>query len=134
MALERDKILLDNLREALKVYQLAVWWSISVSAAFFLVSLRLGDPDRPPLKFPFGDLSVSVAWFVALALFFVFGGYALNAINRATALLGILKPPEDVREAIALIPSLATNPNGFYRVGTVLICPAIFLLAFGIEL
>ena len=116
------------------MYQRAVVWSMTASAAFFLLALRLGNPNLPPITVLYGELSVPAAWAIALVLFFLLGGYALSAIRRAEALLLALNPGTDLREAILLSASLATTANRLYRVGTVLFCPLAVFLAFAIGL
>jgi hypothetical protein len=134
MPLERDAILLDNLKGTLALYQRAVLWSMTASAVFFLLSLRLRNPNRAPIQVLYGELSVEAAWALALALFFLLGGFALSMLGRAEALLAELNPPITVRRAILSVPSLATIPNAFYRVGVVLFCPLAVFAAMAIEL
>lgn len=134
MPLERDAILLDNLKGTLALYQRAVLWSMTAAAVFFLLSLRLGDPNRPPIQVLYGEISVPAAWGIALVLFFLLGGFALSMIRRAETVLAELSPSGAIRGAIQSLPSLATIPNAFYRVGVVLFCPLAVFAAMALEL
>jgi len=134
MPLDRDEILLTNLKESLAVYQSALLWSMTAAAAFFLLSLRLGDPTIFQVPVLYGQLAAPAAWAIALALFLLLGGYASSAIRTAESVLEDLGPNDRIRAAILSSPSLATTPNAFYRVGTVLFCPITVLVSFAVEL
>jgi hypothetical protein len=134
MALDRDAILVDNLRGALDLYQRSLVWSMTAAAAFFVLTLSLGDPKFPSVSVLYGQLSGPAAWFVALALFLVLGILATSALSNAEAILTRLSPEPELLEALLLYPSLATNPNGFVRIGSVMFPPIAVLLGFGLEL
>lgn len=144
MALERNTILADNLRESLNLYQRSLVWAMTASAAFFVLSVTLGDPVVPSVPVLYGKLSGPSAWFIALGLFFVLGILSGSALSNAELVLSELQRPTagspgpplepDVLNAILLYPSLATNANGWIRVGTVMFSPIIVLIAFGLEL
>ena len=134
MALDHDVILVENFRESLDLYQRSLVWAMTASSAFFVLTLSLGDAQLPSISVLYGKLSGPAAWFVALGLFFVLGILAGSALQSAEAALARLKVELDMAAAILLYPSLATNSNGFVRVGTVLFSPIVVLIAFGLEL
>jgi hypothetical protein len=123
MPLEREKILVDNLLTCLNLYQTSLVWALTAAVAFFLLTVRLRTPS-PPTVPPLSTASnPTTAWLIALALCVVFGGVALTALHRAEAILIKLYPSSELREAILLYPSLATNQSLVVRVGSVLLCP-----------
>ena len=134
MALDHDVILVENFRESLDLYQRSLVWAMTASSAFFVLTLSLGDSRFPSVSVLYGQLSGPVAWFVALGLFFVLGILAGSALQSAEAALARLNVESKMAAAILLYPSLATNSNGFVRVGTVLFSPIVVLIAFGLEL
>jgi hypothetical protein len=134
MSLDRDAILLDNLRASLDLYQRSLVWAMTAAAAFFVLTLSLGDSNLPSISVLYGQLSGPAAWFVALGLFFVLGILAGSALRNAEAVLGELHVPREVVDAALLYPSLATSRNGPVRVGTVIFPPITVLIAFAIEL
>jgi hypothetical protein len=134
MPLEREKILVDNLLACLNLYQRSLVWAMTASFAFFLLTLRLRDQSQPKVPMLYTEINLTTAWCLALALFFVFGGFALSALHRAEAILTKLNPPTELREAILLYPSLATNQNILVRVGSVLLCPMALVTGIVIEL
>ena len=134
MALERDSILVENLRESLNLYQRSLVWAMTASAAFFVLTLTLGDSTVPPVSVLYGRLSGPAAWFIALGLFFVLGILAGSALRNAQAVLAKLRLDQDMTQAVLLYPSLATNPTGFVRIGTVVFPPLTVLIAFAIQL
>ncbi len=134
MALDRDTILVDNLRGALDLYQRSLVWAMTAAAAFFVLTLSLGDPTFPTVSVLYGQLSGPAAWFIALALFLVLGVLAASALANAEAILTALEPEDELRRALLLYPSLATNPNGLVRIENVLSRPVAVLIGFGLEL
>ena len=134
MPLDHDVILVENFRESLSLYQRSLVWAMTASAAFFMLTLSLGDPKLPSVSVLYGQLSGPAAWFVALGLFFVLGILAGSALRSAEAALARLDVESKVLAAVLLHPSLATNTNGFVRVGTVMFSPIAVLIAFGLEL
>ena len=133
MPLEREKILLDNLLACFNLYQNSIVWAMAASFAFFLLTLGLRDSSQTKVLLLYTEISHATAWFLALILFFVFGGFALTALHRAEAILTKLNPPTESREAILLYPSLATNQNILVRIGSVLLCPIAIATGIGIE-
>ena len=133
MALDRDEILVANLRASLDLYQRSLVWAMTASAAFFVLTFRLGDPAST-VSVLYGELSGPAAWFIALALFFVLGVLAGSALQNADAVVAEMRVDEKVLTAALLYPSLATSANGFIRVGTVVFCPVVVWIAFGWEL
>ena len=57
MALDRDAILVDNLRGALDLYQRSLVWSMTAAAAFFVLTLSLGDPTFASVSVLYVQLS-----------------------------------------------------------------------------
>jgi hypothetical protein len=114
MPLERDQMLVDNLLACLNLYHTSLVWALTAAVAFFLLTarLRVPSPPNPP-----------TAWLIALAFCVVWGGVALMALHRAEAILFKLHLSSEVREAVLLYPSLATNQSFVVRVGSVLLCP-----------
>jgi hypothetical protein len=118
------------------MYQRSIVWAMTASAAFVLLSLRLSEDRNAPVQVLYGELAASTAWVIAFVFFFLLGGFALSAIRRARTILDrleTLKPCPKLREDILLYPSLATIHTAFYRVGSVLVCPFAFSVAFAIE-
>ena len=138
MAIERDMILIDNLRESLNLYQRSLIWAMTAAAAFFILSVNLGNPTMPSVPILYGELSRPVAWIVALGLSIVLGILAGSALGNAKANLSRVSKLEgvgqDVLDDILLYPSLATNSNGWVRVGTVLFSPVTVLIGFGLQI
>ena len=138
MAIERDKILVDNLRESLNLYQRSLVWAMTAAAAFFIFSLSLGNPSMPSIPVLYGEVSRPVAWILALGLSFVLGILAASALGNANATLSRLSKLEginqDVLDDILFYPSLATNANSVVRFGAVLFSPAAVLIGFSLEI
>jgi hypothetical protein len=134
MALDEDTILLENFRESLQLYQRALVWAMTAAAAFFLLTLSLGDPQPASISILYGRLSGPAAWVIAMGMFVVLGILAGSSLSNAEAALAKLRVGTEIREAILLYPSLATTPNGFVRIGTVLLSPAVVMIGFGLEL
>src|SRR5688572_14598739 len=133
MALDRDEILVANLRSSLDLYQRSLVWAMTAAAAFFVLTFSLGDPSSR-VSVLYGTVSGPAAWFIALALFFVLGVLAGSALRNAEAVIAEMHVDDKVLAAALLHPSLATTANGFIRVGTVVFCPIIVWIAFGWEL
>lgn len=134
MALDHDVILVENFRQSLDLYQRSLVWAMTAAAAFFVLTLSLGDSKLPSVPVPYGQLSGPAAWLVALGLFFVLGILAGSALRSAEAALAKLDVQVKMVAAVLLYPSLATNTNGFVRIGTVLFAPIAVLIGFGLEL
>lgn len=139
MALERNVILVDNLRESLNLYQRSLVWAMTAAASFFILSFSLNDPKTASIPVLYGELSRPVAWYVAFGLFFVLGILAGSAIQNAGAILSKMgaaepKVEQNVLEAALLYPSFATSSSDFIRTGTVLFSPLAVLIAFGLQL
>jgi len=134
MSLDRDTILVENFRQSLDLYQRSLVWAMTASAAFFILSLNLGDPQFSTVSVLYGRLSGPAAWFVSLALFFVLGILAGSALHSAKTVRARFAAPSDIVEAVLLYPSLATNAYGVVRVGTVLFSPVVVLIGIVIEL
>jgi len=54
MALSRDDILLDNIKEALALYQRSLVWATTAALSGGLITLRLRDPNPEPIPILFG--------------------------------------------------------------------------------
>ncbi len=121
MPIERDAILLDNIKEALALYQRSLVWGTTAALSGLLIAIRLREPAPEPIPVLSGALSAPLAWAIAQALYVVFGALALSAIRRYKAALAALRPTPDILEAIRLYPSLATLPGRFFRLGSVLV-------------
>ncbi|WP_433971890.1 hypothetical protein [Tunturiibacter lichenicola] len=134
MTLEKDEILVENLRRSLDFYQQAIVWSMTAASVCLLLSLRLRNPNSPPIEVLYGVVNVSFGWAVAFAATFVFGIVAWSAIENVARILGRMSVEEDLREAVLMYPSFATNPNKWVRFGTALLPPFLGLVASGIEL
>ena len=138
MALERDEILADNLRESLNLYQRSLVWAMTAGAAFFIFSLSLGNPMMPSVPILYGELSRPFAWTLALGLSWVLGILAVSALQNANAVLSRLSKLEgvnrDVLDDILLYPSLATTTNSLIRFGTIFFSPVVVLIGFSLEI
>jgi hypothetical protein len=133
MALDRDAILVENLRSSLDLYQRSLVWAMTASAAFFVLTFSLSDPSSS-VTVLYGTLSGPAAWYIALALFFVLGVLAGSALRNAEAVIAAMRVDHEVLRAALLYPSLATSGNGFIRIGTVVFCPLVVWIGFGWEL
>jgi len=137
MALERDEILVGNLRESLNLYQRSLVWAMTAAAAFFIFSLSLGNATMPSVPILYGEVSRPVAWMLAMGLSFVLGLLAGSALVNAKATLSRLSKLEgvkpDVLDDILLYPSLATNAYKWIRIGTALFPPVVILIGFGLQ-
>ena len=131
MSIEHDAILLENFRGSIAGYERSVLGAMTASAAFFLISFRLDSTSS--VEVLYGELPAVAAWGIALAFFFLLGAYARSAITRAEEALCGLKLADTLRHDIARSFSLATA-DPFYRVSSVLFCPATVLLAFVLRL
>jgi hypothetical protein len=121
MTLSREEILLDNIKEALSLYQKSLVWATTAALSGGLITLRLREPNPEPIPILFGALSAPVAWFLAQVIYVVFGALALGALQRYRRALADLKPTEEIFNAIQLFPSLATLEGRFFRLGSVLL-------------
>jgi hypothetical protein len=123
MPLEREKLLIDHLLACLQLYHNALVWALIASVVFVLLTVRLRAPSQSTVP-PFSTaLHPTTTWLIALTLCLVLGGLALVALHRAEAILMQLHLSSELREAILLYPSLATNQSLVVRVGAVLLCP-----------
>ena len=134
MAISREDILLDNIKEALALYQRSLIWGTTAALSGGLLTLRLRDPSAPPVPVLTGVLSASVAWVVAQGLYILFGALAYASLKRYVLALEALAPSEEVLQAIQLYPSLATFPGRVFRLGSVLLPLIVTLVAWGFEL
>ena len=134
MPVEREAILIENIRGCLELYQRSIIWAMTAAAAFFLLSLRQFDSVQPTVPILYLELSSPAAYFVAFVLFILIGGFTLSAIRRAELNLSQLNLPLEMQEAVLLYPSLATSHNALFRVGTVLFSPVAVIAALGIEI
>lgn len=134
MSLVKDEILLENLRRSLDFYQQSIVWSMTAAAACFLLTLTLRNPKNPPIEVLYGKVSVSLAWGIAFAITIVLGIVASSATANVERILARMSVDGDIREAILLYPSFATNSNRLVRIGTALFPPLLTLAAFEMEL
>ena len=134
MTISKDDILLDNIKEALALYQRSLVWATTAALSGLLIAIRLREPTPEPVPVLSGTLSAPVAWAIAQALYVVFGALAFSAIRRYLSALTALNPSEDILQAIRLYPSLATLPGRFFPLGSVLVPPAATAASWTIEL
>jgi hypothetical protein len=134
MALSSDDILLDNIKEALALYQRSLVWATTAALSGGLITLALRDPNAPPVALLSGTLSAPVAWAIAQALYVVFGSLAYAALRRYQAALEALNPPEDILKAIRMFPSFATLPGSFFRLGFVWLPLIVTIASWAVEL
>ena len=111
MPLERETILVDNLLACLNLYQRSLVWALTASLAFFLLTLRLRDPSQPHVPLLSIEIHLATAWCLALALFLVFGGFALSALHRAEAILPQLNPPPRITRSHPVISFPGNKPK-----------------------
>jgi hypothetical protein len=121
MTLSREDILLDNIKEALSLYQKSLVWATTAALSGGLITLRLREPNPEPIPILFGALSAPVAWFLAQVVYVVFGALAFGALERYRRALQNLNPSPEIFDAIQLFPSLATLHGRFFRLGSVLL-------------
>ncbi len=121
MSLSRDEILLDNIKEALALYQRSLVWATTAALSGGLITLRLRDKDPEPIPILVGTLSAPIAWFLAQVIYVVFGALAFGALERYRRSLEELNPTREIFRAIQLFPSLATLQGRFFRLGSVLL-------------
>lgn len=134
MAISKDAILLDNIKEALALYQRSLVWATTAALSGLLIAIRLREPTPEPIPVLSGTLSPPVAWAIAQALYLVFGALAFSAIRRYQLALTALNPSEEIFQAINLYPSLATLPGRFFRLGSVFVPPLATGASWTIEL
>lgn len=134
MTISKDAILLDNIKEALALYQRSLVWATTAALSGFLIAIRLREASPEPIPILSGTLSAPIAWTIAQALYVVFGALAYSAIRRYQSALTALNPSEDILQAIRLYPSLATLPGRFFRLGSVLVPPTATGASWTIEL
>ena len=131
MSLIKNEILLENLRKSLDFYNQSIVWSMTAAAVCLMLALTLRNTKSPPIHVLYGEspsihvlygeLSLSLAWGVAFASTFVLGILASSATGNVERILKKMSVDDDIREAIMLYPSFATNSNGFVRIGTALL-------------
>jgi hypothetical protein len=134
MTISRDAILLDNIKEALAMYQRSLVWAITAALSGLLVAWNLRNATPDPVHVLTGTLSLPSAWSIAQVLYLVFGALAYSAIRRYLLALTALNPTEEILQAIRLYPSLATLPGRFFRIGSVLVPPVATGTSWTIEL
>jgi len=134
MTISKDAILLENIKEALALYQRSLVWATTAALSGLLIAIRLREPTPEPIPILSGTLSAPIAWAIAQALYLVFGALAYSAIRRYQSALTALNPAEDILNAIRLFPSLATLPGRFFRLGSVLVPPLATGASWTIEL
>src|SRR5262245_523033 len=134
MALSRDEILLDNIKEALALYQRSLMWATTAALSGGLITLTLEDPNAPSVALLTGVVSAPVAWAISQALYIVFGALAYSALNRYKRALDALNPSDDIFTAIQMCPSLATLPGRFFRLGSVWMPMLVTLASWAFEL
>ena len=133
MSLVKNEILLENLRRSFEFYQQSIVWSMTAAAACFILSLTLRNPNSPPIKVLYGEISVSLGWSIAFAITFVFGVIAASATANVERILARMSLDDDIREAILLYPSFATSANRLVRYGTALLPPLLSFAAYELE-
>jgi hypothetical protein len=138
MALNRDTILLENLRESLNFYQRSLVWGMTAAAAFVVITFSLDNPAAVSVQALYGELSRPAAWGIAFGLYYVLGFLAISYLrNVEVILLKMRTEPKidiDVIETMLLYPSLATNSSWWVRVGSALVSPLAISIAFVIRL
>src|SRR6516162_6430724 len=105
MPIERDTVLLENIRGCLNLYQRSIIWAMTTSAAFLLLSAQQFDSEQYPVKILYSEISLFAAYLVALALFFLIGGFAVSAIGRAELNLRELDLSSEMQKVVLLYPS-----------------------------
>jgi len=134
MSLSRDDILLDNIKEALALYQRSLVWATTAALSGGLITLRLRDKNPPAISILFGTLSAPVAWFLAQVVYVVFGALAFGALERYRRSLEELNPSPEIFDAIQLFPSLATLQGRFFRLGSVLLPLLVTYISWIVEM
>jgi hypothetical protein len=134
VTITRDEILLDNIKEALALYQRSLVWATTAALSGLLIAIRLRGPTPEPVQILSSSLSAPVAWIIAQGLYVVFGGLAVSAIRRYELALAALNPSEEIYQAIRLYPSLATLPGRAFRLGSVWLPLAATVASWTIEL
>ena len=134
MNISRDTILLDNIKEALALYQRSLVWATTSALSGLLIAIGLREVAADRIPILTGTLSAPTAWAIAQALYLLFGALALSAIRRYQLALVALNPPSEILQAIRLYPSLATLPGRFFRLGSVLVAPLATIASWTIEL
>ena len=134
MALSVEDILLDNIKEALTLYQSSLVWATTAALSGGLIVLGFRDPNPVTIEILSGKLSGPLAWFIAQVLYLVFGGLALASLRRYGASLKALNPSLEIFNAIQMFPSLATLPGSFFRIGSVLLPLVVTYVSWTIEM
>ena len=134
MSLEKDEILLENLRRSLDSYQQWIVWSMTAGATCILISLTLRNPKSPPIQVLHGEVNASLGWVIAFASTFALGILAATATGNVERILARMSVDDDIRATILLYPSFATNSSKLVQIVTALFPPFLMFAAFEIEL
>jgi len=133
MSVARDDILLQNVYESLALYQRSLVWATTAALSGCLLVFKLRDSNPAPVEVLYASITAPTAWLVAQAVYLIFGFLAGAAIRQYRAALEALDPPDDVREAIGMYPSLATLPGGFFCYGSALLAPIATVVSWILE-
>ncbi len=121
-----EDIDVTNYHECLKSYQSSIM--LAATAAFFLLLYTIDAQSgrSAPVQIATGgsDVSLGVAWTLALAAYVIMFGYSLSTLKRARTILQSFRHA-DMRKALARFPSFATHQAISVRLGTVLIPMAL---------
>ena len=129
---ERDDVLLENLREALRQVQRYTVWGIGSALSYFaLATTDLGSTSVDvPVPGSFGSfvsVNTEFAKVLALAIFWVAGAMAVYTHEGAIRISRALQCNPDLLRAALTFPSIATEIYGLVRVSAALIPAGLVL-------
>ncbi|MCH8147523.1 MAG: hypothetical protein IH987_05940 [Planctomycetes bacterium] len=138
MITDGQHVLVENFRECVRVYQRYTMLAIGAAFCLLLFSLRLkreaSQNEEMRVEVLYGDVPTITAWFIALGFYFVLGIFAYYAVHRAKQIVQRLADNAEIIEALSMYPSLATEPNPLFRIGSVIISPCLVVASMLIEL
>jgi hypothetical protein len=117
--MDTEKILVDNLREALGAGQRYVILAITASLSLLLLELALVGGGSTPVELQGLVVATepSVARLVLFGAIFILPVMAIGANSRANKIAGKILNKE-LREAALTYPSLATEEEAWLRIGS----------------
>jgi len=128
---DKDKILIENLRETLK--QIQRYLILGLGSALILLSIIIQSPvlteSGAQVSLPFiGLVDLAMGAFTLIIAGFVFGAIAVSGVNRVKQII-LEITDEALAESALTFPTLITIRSRFLRIGVVV--SPVFLLVIG---
>ncbi len=120
LEMEVTKILVENFRESVHLYEKCILWAFGTSASSVLIVIQmrsLGDTaiQGAHVELLFSQIGLHTAWLLTLPIYFVLGLYAMFTVEKAHNIIELFDP--DIRTAVKYYPSFATEKNKLFRLG-----------------